>query len=388
MTALEFPTNPTNGQVFDNWTWDGTKWNLTPVAGGGGGLSPGVTTFNAENVTGIAATETNIPLTQSGPDLVTGREYLVVLMFPVRFGTGVAGATVLSYLKHDGANIAITQWYGDTISNERWTDTVTNRWVCPDGAAPVTLTASTSASSLQTNYVASTRATAATFIPVDLLAPGGGGGGSDGYTFVQDTLPVATAGGQTWFDTSTGNTFTWYIDTGVGGLPEGQWVMDGPGGGGEREPLLSVRRLPTDRGENLATDPIGGFDLCRGRRALPQTWVSTTAWTVGALPGDVSNPGLRRPSSRWTSQRSGGSPGSPTSSRLRHLLVLACSPDRSGVPEHISPSAVWETSAATIGWFVPAGQEWTYKARIIGGTFNGGNCNFGNVSRTHTIVPA
>ena len=37
MTALEFPANPTNGQVFDNWTWDGTKWNLTPVAGGGGG---------------------------------------------------------------------------------------------------------------------------------------------------------------------------------------------------------------------------------------------------------------------------------------------------------------------------------------------------------------
>ena len=52
---------------------------------------------------------------------------------------------------------------------------------------------------------------------------GGGGGGSDGFTFVQDTNPTATAGGQTWFDTSTGYTYVWYED-----VDGGQWVQDGP----------------------------------------------------------------------------------------------------------------------------------------------------------------
>lgn len=34
MAALDFPDNPTNGQVYDKWTWDGTMWVLT--AGGAG----------------------------------------------------------------------------------------------------------------------------------------------------------------------------------------------------------------------------------------------------------------------------------------------------------------------------------------------------------------
>lgn len=29
MVAIDFPDAPTNGQVFDKWTWDGTKWVLT-----------------------------------------------------------------------------------------------------------------------------------------------------------------------------------------------------------------------------------------------------------------------------------------------------------------------------------------------------------------------
>jgi hypothetical protein len=56
---------------------------------------------------------------------------------------------------------------------------------------------------------------------------GGGGGGSDGYSFVQDTPPTATASGQTWFDTSSGDSFVWFEDA-----DGGQWVQDTGGGGG------------------------------------------------------------------------------------------------------------------------------------------------------------
>jgi len=38
--ALDFPASPTVGQPFGDWTWDGTKWIMTPVAAGGGGALP------------------------------------------------------------------------------------------------------------------------------------------------------------------------------------------------------------------------------------------------------------------------------------------------------------------------------------------------------------
>lgn len=41
MTALVFPSNPTTGQQFENWTWDGTKWVCAGGAGGGGPGPPG-----------------------------------------------------------------------------------------------------------------------------------------------------------------------------------------------------------------------------------------------------------------------------------------------------------------------------------------------------------
>lgn len=56
---------------------------------------------------------------------------------------------------------------------------------------------------------------------------GGEGGGSDGYTFTQDTAPSPTTHGQTWFDTSTGDSFVWVIDADTS-----QWVQTAPGGGG------------------------------------------------------------------------------------------------------------------------------------------------------------
>lgn len=57
---------------------------------------------------------------------------------------------------------------------------------------------------------------------------GGGGAGSDGYTFVQDTVPTATTDGQTWFNTINGNTYAWYVDD-----DSGQWVQDGPNEGAQ-----------------------------------------------------------------------------------------------------------------------------------------------------------
>ena len=54
-----------------------------------------------------------------------------------------------------------------------------------------------------------------------------GGAGSDGYTYMQDTTPEGASDGQTWFDTSTGNTFVFYEDA-----DSSQWVMDNGGGSG------------------------------------------------------------------------------------------------------------------------------------------------------------
>jgi hypothetical protein len=60
-----------------------------------------------------------------------------------------------------------------------------------------------------------------------MLTGGGGGAGSDGYTFVQATVPTATSDGQTWFNTETGDSFVWIIDADTS-----QWVQTAPGGGG------------------------------------------------------------------------------------------------------------------------------------------------------------
>lgn len=52
MTALDFPANPTVGQVFGRWTWDGTAWVLT----GGGGVVPKPAGSTAPIPAGIALT--------------------------------------------------------------------------------------------------------------------------------------------------------------------------------------------------------------------------------------------------------------------------------------------------------------------------------------------
>ena len=36
---IDFPANPTVGQVFQGWKWDGVKWISAPSSGGSGGAS-------------------------------------------------------------------------------------------------------------------------------------------------------------------------------------------------------------------------------------------------------------------------------------------------------------------------------------------------------------
>lgn len=51
--------------------------------------------------------------------------------------------------------------------------------------------------------------------------------GGGGFTFAQDTVPTATAMNQTWFQTSTGDSYVWTNDGN-----STQWVQFAPGSGG------------------------------------------------------------------------------------------------------------------------------------------------------------
>ena len=119
-----------------------------------------------------------------------------------------------------------------------------------------------------------------------------GGGGSDGYTYMQETMPTGTglSDGQTWFDTATGKTYAWYEDA-----DGGQWVQDGPGAGSGLN----------DRGDTFVqvTPPTPA--------AEGQTWLNTS---TGVSPG-VSNVSV-----------SDG--GDRKRSRGRWLMVSRCSPTK------------------------------------------------------------
>jgi hypothetical protein len=54
-------------------------------------------------------------------------------------------------------------------------------------------------------------------------APGGG----SGFTYVQETAPTSPAADETWWRTSDGKTFFWYVDA-----DSSQWVQYAPGAGG------------------------------------------------------------------------------------------------------------------------------------------------------------
>ena len=36
--TIGFPSDPTDGEVFEGWKWDGSKWEWVKSGGSGGGL--------------------------------------------------------------------------------------------------------------------------------------------------------------------------------------------------------------------------------------------------------------------------------------------------------------------------------------------------------------
>lgn len=91
-----------------------------------------------------------------------------------------------------------------------------------------------------------------------------GGGGSDGYTFMQDTVPVATEDGQTWFDTSTGDSFVWYEDG-----DSGQWVQSAPGA----PPSAAIES--GNNGDSFWVKYPDGTLLQYGRPSIPFNQIGT-----------------------------------------------------------------------------------------------------------------
>lgn len=230
MTALDFPLNPSVGQTFGRWQWDGVKWISV---GSGGGSAIG----------GYVSIQDIWPALPEGPwarptgwyqneELVFGKNgELPVSAFPTAPSltlmprTSIAdNASVYVNLMGPMVNVGGAHW------EQRFN-----------------------------LYVPSTTVSIYGFDWV-VGGPGGGGGGggagSDGFTFKQDTVPTATTDGQTWFDTSTGNTFVWFQDA-----DGGQWVQDGPGSGGDggaASPLLSIT---SEKMENPSTFMDGFSDF-------------------------------------------------------------------------------------------------------------------------------
>ena len=56
--ALNFPLNPASNAVYDKYTWDGEKWRVTAVSGGGGSVSPATAVPLVESGTGAVGTAT------------------------------------------------------------------------------------------------------------------------------------------------------------------------------------------------------------------------------------------------------------------------------------------------------------------------------------------
>ena len=97
---IDFPANPTVGQVFQGWKWDGVKWIPAPSSGGSGGAS-------------ITVSDTPPPNPTQGAlwwESVNGQMYVFYkdVVEPVgrRQPTRWAAATQLSKGVVDGSNAA------------------------------------------------------------------------------------------------------------------------------------------------------------------------------------------------------------------------------------------------------------------------------------------
>lgn len=195
MAAYDFPDAPTNGQVYDKWTWNGTMWKLTAGAGGGGGSG---FTFSQDAMPTATAIGNTWYQTSTGDSFV---------------------------------------WTNDGNSTQ---------WV--------------------------------------QFAPGSGGGGGSGFTYVQETAPTPSKVGDTWFDLSTaatGGTSWVAVEESPGG--EKVWVQFAPGTGaglGPRGALVLGRRT-TDAQIGQAEIDIMSVTF----NADPTRWYkyTFTCWSIGSI---------------------------------------------------------------------------------------------------------
>ena len=80
--------------------------------------------------------------------------------------------------------------------------------------------------------------------PLWVLLSSGGGGGSDGFTFVQDTHPDGDRRpARHGSIRRPAFTYVWYED-----VDGGQWVQDGPGSGGGQPIAAAQAGVPSARG--------------------------------------------------------------------------------------------------------------------------------------------
>ena len=123
-----------------------------------------------------------------------------------------------------------------------------------------------------------------TFGMIPVGGGGEGGGGSDGYTYVQDTTPTGASDGQTWFDTSTGNTFVFYQDA-----DSSQWVMDNGGGGGSGGETVESNFFSADVSGTSVPANTGAVLLSTGDLDLPAGRYRVDAGIDSGFTVDTAN---------------------------------------------------------------------------------------------------
>jgi len=119
----------------------------------------------------------------------------------------------------------------------------------------------------------------------------GGGGGSDGYSFKQDTKPNGTITGQTWYNTATGQSFVWF---------DGFWVETAPGAINTPPEAQPIQAFSNDANWGAASGTVvlpgsATFPVKGGQPYLFEFWVPTrngvatsASWTAHLFADGVS----------------------------------------------------------------------------------------------------
>jgi hypothetical protein len=108
--ALDFPSGPTNGQIYQNWQWDGAKWAIIPSGGT-------ITISGDVTGSGTASIPTTVTRLQTNPVSATAPTTSQVLQFS---GTQWQPATVsvgTGYLPLTGGTLTGSLTVNETISS-------------------------------------------------------------------------------------------------------------------------------------------------------------------------------------------------------------------------------------------------------------------------------